>query len=124
MGAEGRRLSLWLVPPEPIHTTLKSVMDAVAVQHGLPKFEPHVTLIGNVGSLNEAEAHANLLKLQGCGVVPIVYEGDVTAGRNPPDPAPWNQAAICVVNENEPLLRVHRLARAIFMGIKYGYESW
>ena len=47
---DSRVLSLWLVPPEPALTAIRQQVDNVAKEQNLPPFEPHITIIGNVGS--------------------------------------------------------------------------
>ena len=50
--SNSKRLSIWLLPPKPIETTLASIQDDIIANHpkhyNLPKFIPHVTLIGGV----------------------------------------------------------------------------
>lgn len=40
--------SLWLVPPEPEITVLRAMVSDFARQTGMPAFEPHLTLLGDV----------------------------------------------------------------------------
>ena len=40
--------SLWLVPAEPQRAELRAHIDQLAVEHGTPSFEPHVTLASGV----------------------------------------------------------------------------
>lgn len=52
MLSKSKRISLWLLPPDPLMTTLRSVQADIISSHPaerrLPQFEPHVTLIGGV----------------------------------------------------------------------------
>ena len=48
-----RRISLWLLPPEPVMAELSSIQDGIVADgarrgHQLPRFVPHVTLIGGI----------------------------------------------------------------------------
>jgi hypothetical protein len=40
-----RATSLWLVPAEPHRAELRARIDRLALEHGAPAFEPHVTLV-------------------------------------------------------------------------------
>jgi 2'-5' RNA ligase len=42
--------SLWVIPPEPAYGKCAALIDSLAVSHNAPRFEPHVTVIGNAGS--------------------------------------------------------------------------
>jgi len=50
--SNSKRISLWLIPPEPLMTTLSSIQSDIISNHPndrhLPNFKPHVTLIGGV----------------------------------------------------------------------------
>ena len=63
------------------------------------------------------DAKQKLSQLAACQPVEITYEGAITAGRDPPNPAPWNQAMIAVVKEEDSLLWAHRRARSVFLGV-------
>ena len=48
-----KRISLWLIPPEPLVTSLASIQADIIARHPnggrhLPRFLPHVTLVGGV----------------------------------------------------------------------------
>ena len=108
-----RVLSVWLVPPAEACTTLRSEMQAVATRLGLPMFEPHITLVGDAGSLSNEKMLRKLARLKGTGAVPIKF-AKITAGKHPGQRPPWNQAAVAVVEENDPLLRLRRLTASAF----------
>ena len=40
--------SIWLIPPEPVYTQIKSIIDTLAKSYAGPTFEPHMTLLGNI----------------------------------------------------------------------------
>ena len=44
MTSDDRSTSFWLVPAEPIAAELRTHIDRLALEHGTPAFEPHVTL--------------------------------------------------------------------------------
>ena len=50
--SESKRISLWILPPEPLRTTLSSIQSDIIASHPkdrrLPTFLPHVTLIGGI----------------------------------------------------------------------------
>lgn len=63
-----KRLSLWLLPPEPIAKSLSQIQADIILQHpkgwNLPRFLPHVTLIGGVPiakccSIEEVSSYQN-----------------------------------------------------------------
>lgn len=42
------KYSIWIIPPEPIYSKLKSIIDDLASKHDAPKFEPHLTLVSMI----------------------------------------------------------------------------
>lgn len=40
--------SIWIIPPEPVYTQLKSIIDELAKNYNGPTFEPHMTVLGNI----------------------------------------------------------------------------
>ncbi|KAL7542266.1 hypothetical protein ACHAWF_007134 [Thalassiosira exigua] len=56
MLSSSKRLSLWLLPPEPLRSTLSSIQAEINASHAhkrhMPRFDPHVTLIGGVPIAN------------------------------------------------------------------------
>ena len=110
--SESKRISLWLLPPEPISADLLSVQKEIIASHPpdrcLPTFLPHVTLIGGIpisecvkiddvscqdpnGDIDEEAAKIVLKRLQhafrGFGGVECRFVPDrgVFAARQPPD---------------------------------------
>lgn len=56
--------SIWVIPPEPIYTRLKTIIIELAKTYNGPTFEPHLTLLGNINKeLTEIES-----KVQGLAV--------------------------------------------------------
>ena len=101
-------ISCWLVPPEPNRTDLQALVRELAQRHGLQPFEPHVTLIGNLG-LSEADAVEKLKSLAGTGSVPV----QLTAVEAYPV---WNQSLMAVAADTPELCSAHALARQAFWG--------
>ncbi len=59
------KYSLWLVPPEPLHSDLTQVIHQLAQQYDGPTFEPHITLLGDLEmELAEIEQKANQLAIK------------------------------------------------------------
>lgn len=114
--AHDRVMSLWLVPPEPARTRLREMMARVATAQGLPTFEPHVTILGNVGAGSNQDIASKLTALRGIGPVVVRFHANVTAGHMPGEPAPWSQSAIAIVDESEGLRRLQREAKRAFLG--------
>lgn len=46
--ASGRKISLWLVPEGEAGARLRALIDRLALRHGTPAFEPHLTLLGGL----------------------------------------------------------------------------
>jgi hypothetical protein len=119
-------ISLWLMPPSgsslplsQIQTSTRSslvaAMDAVAAANNFVSFEPHVTLIGNVGDMTEEDATTRLQLCKGAEVATELTE--VTAGvDDATGDAPWNQSAVAVVKETPQLVELQRRALAAFQG--------
>ena len=54
--------SIWIIPPEPIYSQLKNIIDQLARDYNGPTFEPHMTLLGNIDKdLSEIESKARKL---------------------------------------------------------------
>ena len=122
-----RVLSLWLVPPEPVRSQMCKEMRAIATQYGLPIFEPHVTIVGHLGSLSDKEVLVSLEALRGTGHVPVRFDlGGVVSGRDPGQPAPWHQSAVAVVhNKTAPALgRLQQRAKQAFLGQADAPVAW
>lgn len=75
-------LSLWIVPPSPLRETLREIVTRFARIAGMPPFEPHVTLLGDlVGSPPEilrdargiAAAGAFEVQCDGIGTGPTFF---------------------------------------------------
>ena len=111
-----RMLSLWLVPPEPARSQIREQMARVAQSQGLPMFEPHVTLLGDVGGGSDRDIRRKLEALQGSGPVTVTFEAAVASGHVPGELTPWYQAAVAPVRETEALRRLQRKARRAFLG--------
>jgi len=111
-----RVLSLWLVPPEPVRTQLRSMMQAIVASEGTPMFEPHVTIIGNVGGMSDVAILRKLKQLQGTGKISVHFDTPVVSGRNLGEPAPWNQAVVAVVQESDALRILQEKAKSVFFG--------
>lgn len=112
-------LSLWLVPDPPAEAEMQRMIETLSAAHGLPCFKPHVTLIGSLSDTPEG-AIRKLQRLRASGVVPVTFD-DVVAGRFPEDheragEVPWSQSAAACAEESPELLRIKRLADAVFTG--------
>lgn len=42
------KYSIWVIPPEPIYSQLKTIIDDLAGEFDGPTFEPHMTLVGDI----------------------------------------------------------------------------
>ena len=122
-GHEKERMvvSVWLLPPEPVLSSLRSQMDLFADEHGTPKFTPHVTLLASIGESLErpdrrASATSLLERFSDWGGVPCHFS-EVSAGRDPSGEAMWYQSAAAVAVEGPELTTAHRFARHLFLGV-------
>lgn len=57
-----QKYSLWLTPEGEVYFKLKKLIDKLANQYGGPKFEPHVTLLGDL-NLSQEEALSKAFQL-------------------------------------------------------------
>ncbi|HJY98380.1 MAG TPA: 2'-5' RNA ligase family protein [Patescibacteria group bacterium] len=56
------KYSIWLIPPEPAFSQIKSVIKQLSNDYGGPLFEPHITLVGNIDQdLSQIEKKLKLL---------------------------------------------------------------
>lgn len=94
------RTSLWLVPAEPDRAELRGCIDRLALAHGAPAFEPHVTLASGPA---EPDAVATGLDRLAASWAPL----EVTAGPTTHGPA---RVRAVVVELDDP--RLVELARA------------
>jgi hypothetical protein len=111
-------MSLWLVPPPDAAAALSAQIEKMAADFGGPKFAPHATVLGSVGALTPEEAGARLKKLGGSGAVPLEFEPACASGLSDAGEAVWNQGAVALVVESEPLLALLKLARSEFLGVE------
>ena len=99
--------SLWLTPDESTHDDLASLIADLAAEHGGPRFQPHVTLLGTVVG-EEAEI--------------VRLAGDIAA-QTPPLHADFDglgmedvyfRALYLVVSKAPALMAANALARTVF----------
>ena len=127
-----RRISLWLLPPEPLRASLSAIQSDIISKHptlSLPSFVPHVTLVGGIPisqcSLGEDtknstdEEHAaqvvlgrlqQAFHLHGGVACSFVKERGVFAARNSQGAVQWNQSCVSILERNESLLNAMRIA--------------
>lgn len=89
-------ISCWLVPPEKPQAELSALVQRLAHENGLPAFEVHITIIGDV--LGEhcssvAEAIERLQLLAHAGAVPCRFASIECF-------PPWNQSLMAVAEES------------------------
>ncbi|KAL7473487.1 hypothetical protein ACHAXS_014126 [Conticribra weissflogii] len=133
--SQPKQLSLWLLPPEPDLSRLTAIQEEIIsshpTHHKIPKFTPHVTLIGGVsisdcfyveeaihrekdcGDIDEKIANSMVQRLQeafrGFGGINIEFlnERGVFAAFNNEEgreTIQWNQSCVCLVRKNEELM--------------------
>ena len=69
-------ISCWLVPPEKPNAELSALVQKLASENGLPAFDVHITIIGDVlgeHCSSEAEAIERLQLLEHSGAVPCRF---------------------------------------------------
>lgn len=100
-------MSLWLVPPPDVRRGLARRIDELALRHGTPRFEPHVTLLAGI------EAEGGQVAAESRGLVgrlgPVGLRLTRAGGRD--------EFFRCVFLEVEPepaLVEAHRRARERF----------
>ena len=89
-------ISCWLVPPEKPQAELSALVQRLANENGLPAFDVHITIIGDV--LGEhcssvAEAIERLQLLAHAGAVPCRFASIECF-------PPWNQSLMAVAEES------------------------
>jgi len=55
--AEARGYSIWMMPSEQVYDELSGLIMKLSGEYGTPKFEPHVTLLRGIESLEEDVSH-------------------------------------------------------------------
>ena len=143
MLSNSKRISLWLIPPEPLMTNLSSIQSDIISNHPkdrhLPKFKPHVTLIGGVPiselltigeiscqnperDIHEAAAEIVLRRLQfafqshGGITCNFINERGVFAAREPSDDGvgedivKWNQSCVSIMERNFSFMKAMQVA--------------
>ena len=98
-------ISCWLVPPEKPQAELSALVQRLAEENGLPAFDVHITIIGDV--LGEhcssvAEAIERLQLLAHAGAVPCRFASIECF-------PPWNQSLMAIAEESPE--RQHGQAR-------------
>mmetsp|Transcript_4016 Transcript_4016/g.8633 ORF Transcript_4016/g.8633 Transcript_4016/m.8633 type:complete len:218 (-) Transcript_4016:1269-1922(-) len=133
--SKSKQISLWLLPPEPQLSRLTAIQEEIISSHlahrNLPKFTPHLTMIGGVpisdcvsveeasrrddvcGDIDEKAAHVVVKRLQdafrGYGGINIEFLTDsgVFAAFNNVEgreTIQWNQSCVCLVRKNEEFM--------------------
>ena len=106
-------ISCWLVPPEKPNAELSALVQKLASENGLPAFDVHITIIGDVlgeHCSSEAEAIEWLQLLEHSGAVPCRFASIECF-------PPWNQSLMAVAEESPELCRLQRLAQQAFLGV-------
>jgi len=106
-------ISCWLVPPEKPKAELSALVQKLASENGLPPFDVHITIIGDVlgeHCSSEAEAIERLQLLEHSGAVPCRFASIECF-------PPWNQSLMAVAEESPELCRLQRLAQQAFLGV-------
>ena len=106
-------ISCWLVPPEKPKAELSALVQKLASENGLPAFDVHITIIGDVlgeHCSSEAEAIERLQLLEHSGAVPCRFASIECF-------PPWNQSLMAVAEESPELCRLQRLAQQAFLGV-------
>ena len=92
-------ISCWLVPPEKPQAELSALVQKLAKENGLPAFDVHITIIGDVLSehcSSVAEAVDKLQLLAHAGAVPCSFASIECF-------PPWNQSLMAVAEESPEL---------------------
>lgn len=56
------KYSIWIIPPEPLYTKLKNIIDNLSKDFNGPSFEPHMTILGDIDAdLTDIKAKAHTL---------------------------------------------------------------
>lgn len=59
-----KRFSLWLMPTGEVYVVLANLISDISKEHSSPRFDPHVTLLGELtGSYEEIESRASKLSV-------------------------------------------------------------
>ena len=100
-----RRVSLWLLPPEPLRCELQTQINRISARSdGLcPPFLPHITILGGVPCSDKTEADEILSRLRSCldigyfdGGVPCCFgHNEVISFRTQNGAVKWNQSCAC-----------------------------
>jgi len=57
------KYSIWIVPPEPVFSQIKKIIDKLSKKYESPLFEPHMTIVGNIDKdLSEIEKKIKILR--------------------------------------------------------------
>ena len=114
------KISLWLLPPEPIRLSLQGNIDAIASRASLPTFVPHVTILGGIVCPADtktssdqwaddllAELRLTLTCVEG---IPCRFrhEGPIAA-KEEGGSIKWNQSCISVMERNDRFRRAIEL---------------
>lgn len=63
------KYSIWLIPPEPVYSEIKKIIDSLSNEYGAPKAEPHLTVVGNIEkNLSEVNEKAEELAESACSL--------------------------------------------------------
>ena len=57
------KFTVWLIPPEPVYSQIKSIIDRLSSEYKGPSFEPHMTLLGGFSSDNLSETEEKVKDL-------------------------------------------------------------
>ena len=128
-------LSLWLIPPDlsefpgnnvetSYRSTLVKQIHWLARAFKTPRFEPHITLIGNV-NLGVQEATRRLQEMKGTGLSAIsVHFDKITNASDADGKVPWHQSCVAVVRSTPQLLALQRKARELMLGETPPTNHW
>jgi hypothetical protein len=107
----GNYLSLWLIPPEPVHKSLVKDITKMSLRYnGLQSsapFTPHVTVLGSIPcgeSLNDARKIGKTLQkaLQGSGPVPCRFRQEPCRAMYREDTITTTTTTTTMTNSNPP----------------------
>ena len=119
-----RRVSLWLLPPEPLRCELQTQINRISARSdGLcPPFLPHITILGGVPCSDKTEADEILSRLRSCldigyfdGGVPCCFgHNEVISVRTQNGAVKWNQSCAVIMKKTPDFLRIIRLLHGAF----------
>ena len=101
------RFSLWLMPSGQVYDSLLDLISKLSTLYNTPRFEPHVTLLGNL-SLPEAEMESKTKRLAGL-IKPLTVTLDTLASTEE-----YFRCLFANAQKTDQLLEANRSARTIF----------